>query len=147
MSSRSGQHGEITKLAMIGCGAMGGGMGLLFAEKGCDVFLRDPSDEAMEKVLTQSQKDGVGNKLSKYHDDESLCNAFGNDRKVFVWSLPHGKVGDTVLEGLMPYLKKDDVIIDAANEHWEYTERRMGKCMTKGIRYVGMGVSGGYQAA
>lgn len=47
----------------------------------------------------------------------------------------------------MPYLKKDDIIIDAANEHWENSERRQGKCVPKGIRYVAMGVSGGYQAA
>lgn len=141
------QHGEIKKLAMIGCGAMGGGMGLLFAENGCDVFLRDPSNDAMDKVLDSAKKDGVGNKLSKYQDDKSLCAAFGDNRKVFVWSLPHGHVGDTVLEGLMPYMTRDDIIIDAANEHWENTERRQGKCVTKGIRYVGMGVSGGYQAA
>ena len=73
--------------------------------------------------------------------------AFGSSPKVFVWSLPHGHVGDTVLDGLMPFLKKDDIIIDCANEHWENTERRIGKATTKGIRYVGMGVSGGYQAA
>jgi hypothetical protein len=67
--------------------------------------------------------------------------------KVFIFSLPHGTVGDSVLGGLLPYLSKDDIIIDAGNEHWQNTERRQGKCYTKGIRYVGMGVSGGYQAA
>ncbi|KXT01241.1 hypothetical protein AC578_3801 [Pseudocercospora eumusae] len=140
-------NSDINKIAMIGCGAMGGGMALLFAEKGCDVFLRDPSNEAMKKVLDQAKKDNVGEKLSEYQDNESLCKAFGSSPKVFVWSLPHGHVGDTVLDGLMPFLKKDDIIIDCANEHWENTERRIGKATTKGIRYVGMGVSGGYQAA
>lgn len=66
---------------------------------------------------------------------------------MFVFSLPHGNVGDSVLEGLEPYLSKGDIIIDAGNEHWGNTERRQGKCATRGIRYVGMGVSGGYQAA
>ncbi|EME83725.1 uncharacterized protein MYCFIDRAFT_85077 [Pseudocercospora fijiensis CIRAD86] len=138
---------DINKIAMIGCGAMGGGMALLFAENGCDVFLRDPSSEAMSKVLDQAKKDNVSEKISKYQDNESLCKAFGSSTKVFFWSLPHGQVGDTVLDGLMPYLKKDDIIIDCANEHWENTERRIGKTTAKGIRYVGMGVSGGYQAA
>lgn len=40
-----------------------------------------------------------------------------------------------------------DIILDAANEHYENTERRQGLATTKGIRYVGVGVSGGYQAA
>ena len=64
-----------------------------------------------------------------------------------MFSLPHGTIGDSVLEGLLPYLEKNDIIIDAGNEHWQNTERRQGKCVIKGIRYVGMGVSGGYQAA
>lgn len=79
-------------------------------------------------------------------DYKSLCQSLGTP-KVFVFSLPHGNVGDSVLGGLLPYLSKDDIIIDAGNEHWQNTERRQGKCYTKGIRYVGMGVSGGYQAA
>jgi 6-phosphogluconate dehydrogenase len=79
-------------------------------------------------------------------DYKTLCQSLGSP-KVFVFSLPHGNVGDSVLDGLLPYLCKDDIIIDAGNEHWQNTERRQGKCYTKGIRYVGMGVSGGYQAA
>jgi 6-phosphogluconate dehydrogenase len=137
---------EIKKLAMIGCGAMGGGMALLFAENGCHVLLKDPSNQAMDKVIKQAKEDGVGEMMSKYQDYESLCKSLDSPR-VFVWSLPHGSVGDSVLDGLMPYLEKDDIIIDAANEHWENSERRIGKCVTKGIRYVAMGVSGGYQAA
>jgi 6-phosphogluconate dehydrogenase len=100
----------------------------------------------MEKVLVQAKKDNLSSKLTKYEDYKSLCLALDKP-KVFVWSLPHGTVGDSVLEGLMPWLEKGDVIIDAANEHWENSERRMGKCVIKGIRYVAMGVSGGYQAA
>lgn len=145
-NNQVGDHPKIKKLAMIGCGAMGGGMALLFAENGCDVLLKDPSNEAMDKVMNMAQKDHVQSKVTKYQDYESLCKNLG-DVKVFVWSLPHGDVGDKVLADLMPHLKKGDIIIDAANEHWENTERRQGKCVTKGIRYVGMGVSGGYQAA
>ena len=52
-----------------------------------------------------------------------------------------------MLGGLLPYLEKGDIILDAANEHYKNTQRRQGKCSTRGIRYIGMGVSGGYQAA
>jgi len=121
-------------------------MALLFAEHGLEVCLQDPSDQAMDGVIEQAKKDGFGESVTKHQDYESLCKNLG-DPKVFVWSLPHGTVGDKVLDGLMPFLKMGDIIIDAANEHWENSERRQGKCYTKGIRYVGMGVSGGYQAA
>lgn len=125
---------------------MGGGMAQLFAENGVDVSLSDPSEEAMDSLIEAAKQAGVGDKLTKYGDYDSLCKSLDKP-KVFVWSLPHGSVGDSVLGGLMPYLEKGDIIIDCGNEHWENTERRQGKCVTKGIRYVGCGVSGGYQAA
>ncbi|KAK4991032.1 hypothetical protein LTR50_002110 [Elasticomyces elasticus] len=125
---------------------MGGGMALLFAEKGISVSLQDPSEEVMDALVAEAKKLDIGERVQKYTDYKSLCASLGST-KVFVFSLPHGSVGDTVLGGLLPFLKKGDIIIDAGNEHWENTERRQGKCTTKGIRYVGMGVSGGYQAA
>ncbi|KAF2090047.1 6-phosphogluconate dehydrogenase C-terminal domain-like protein [Saccharata proteae CBS 121410] len=139
---------EIKKLAMIGCGSMGGGMALLFAENGVEVSLKDPSEKAMDTILSKAEKEphvpkGV---IKKYTDYESLCASLGTP-KVFVFSLPHGTVGDSVLGDLLPFLEKGDIIIDAGNEHWQNTERRQGKCVTRGVRYIGMGVSGGYQAA
>jgi 6-phosphogluconate dehydrogenase len=125
---------------------MGGGMALLFAEKGCTVSLQDPSTEAMDTILEQAKREGFGDRISKYRDYKSLCESLASPR-VLVFSLPHGSVGDGVLGGLMPHLEKGDVIIDCGNEHWQNTERRQGKCVTRGLRYVGCGVSGGYQAA
>ena len=137
---------EIKKIAMIGCGSMGGGMALLFAEQGIHVSLQDPSTENMDSIMKSAKSNGIDDRISKHEDYRSLCASL-DDTKVFVWSLPHGNVGDTVLSGLLPYLRKGDIIIDCGNEHWQNTERRQGKCVTKGIRYVGCGVSGGYQAA
>lgn len=121
-------------------------MALLFAENGLHVSLEDPSEEAMDGLLEQAKKEGFGDRLSKHTDYKSLCESLDSP-KIFVFSLPHGNVGDSVLGGLMPYLEKGDIIIDCGNEHWENTERRQGKCVVKGIRYLGVGVSGGYQAA
>ncbi|KAF2840884.1 6-phosphogluconate dehydrogenase C-terminal domain-like protein [Patellaria atrata CBS 101060] len=137
---------NINKLAMIGCGSMGGGMTLLFAEHGIHVSLQDPSEDAMDNVIKTAKDAGVEKYVSRFNDYESLCKSLGTP-KVLVFSLPHGSVGDTVLSGLLPYLDKNDIIIDGANEHWTNTERRQGTCYTKGIRYIGMGVSGGYQSA
>lgn len=125
---------------------MGGGMALLAAEKGCHVSLEDPSEKAMDKIIEQAKKDGVADKFSKHTDYKSLCESLDSP-KVFMFSLPHGNVGDSVLGGLLPYLDKGDIIIDCGNEHWSNTERRQGKCVVRGVRYVGCGVSGGYQAA
>jgi len=51
---------------MIGCGSMGGGMALLFAENGVEVSLQDPSEEAMDGLIKAAEKQGFGGKLKKY---------------------------------------------------------------------------------
>ena len=123
------------QLAMIGCGSMGGGMALLFAEHGITVLLNDPGESTVDSLLKTAEKDGVRNKLEKHLDYDSLCKNLDSP-KVFVFSLPHGTVGDSVVDGLHPYLEKGDLIIDASNEHWKNTQRRQGKLITQGVHYV-----------
>ena len=52
--------------SMIGCGSMGGGMALLFAEIGVHVSLSDPSEEAMDAVIQKAEKQGYHGKVDKY---------------------------------------------------------------------------------
>jgi 6-phosphogluconate dehydrogenase len=85
-------------------------------------------------------------KVFHQKDYKSLCEALGKP-KVLVFSIPHGNVGDKIVEGLQPYLEKGDIIMDASNEYWLNTERRQKKLRGTGIHYIGMGVSGGYQSA
>lgn len=54
---------------MIGCGSMGGGMALLFAEKGMLVSLSDPSEEAMDGVIGKAEKSGYNGKVKKYNGE------------------------------------------------------------------------------
>lgn len=51
---------------MIGCGSMGGGMAMLFAEDGVHVSLSDPSEEAMDAVIGKAEKAGYYGKVSKH---------------------------------------------------------------------------------
>ncbi|KAL9066190.1 MAG: hypothetical protein Q9161_007716 [Pseudevernia consocians] len=120
---------------MIGCGSMGGGMALLFAEHGITVLLNDPGESTVDSLLKTAEKDGIRNMLEKHLDYEDLCKNLDSP-KVFVFSLPHGTVGDSVVEGLHPYLEKGDLIIDASNENWQNTQRRQGKLVTQGVHYV-----------
>jgi 6-phosphogluconate dehydrogenase len=136
----------MVQIAMIGCGSMGGGMGLLFAENGVNVSLSDPAEEAMDAVIKKAEKAGYHGRVHKFTDYKALCNSLSTPR-LLVFSLPHGNVGDKVLEGLTPHLSRNDIILDCGNEHFENTERRQKKCEEPGIRYIGCGVSGGYQAA
>ncbi|CRH67464.1 6-phosphogluconate dehydrogenase%2Cdecarboxylating [Chlamydia trachomatis] len=58
-----------------------------------------------------------------------------------------GTVVDLVTDGLLPYLKEGDIVIDAGNSFYKDTERRMKHYAEKGIKFFGMGVSGGEKGA
>jgi 6-phosphogluconate dehydrogenase len=130
---------------MIGAGSMGGGMALLLGEKGIECAIQDPSEKTVDTLLKSAKDQGIKG-LSKHEDYKDLCASLPSP-KIFFFSLPHGTVGDSVVEGLQQYLNKGDVIIDCSNEEWENTQRRQGKLVSQGVYYVGCGVSGGYQAA
>lgn len=51
---------------MIGCGSMGGGMALLFAEDGVHVSLSDPAEEAMDSIIKKAQDAGYKGKIQKF---------------------------------------------------------------------------------
>jgi 6-phosphogluconate dehydrogenase len=131
---------------MIGCGSMGGSMALLFAEHGLTVYVEDPSEENLKSLLDSAHKEGLSQKIKVCEDYAELCQSLSTPR-VFILSLPHGEVGDTVVDDLRPYLDPGDIIVDASNENWQTTQQRQGKLVTQNVYYVGMGVSGGYQSA
>lgn len=133
---------------MIGAGSMGGMMTLLCAEHGIEVHIFDPSADNVNRVLKQAKEAGLDSRTFYQKDYEALCKALPSDSpKVFILSVPHGSVGDKTIDGLEPFLRAGDVILDASNEKWSSTERRQERLRPKGVHFVGMGVSGGYQAA
>ncbi|HFQ93124.1 MAG TPA: decarboxylating NADP(+)-dependent phosphogluconate dehydrogenase, partial [Anaerolineae bacterium] len=58
-----------------------------------------------------------------------------------------GKPVDMVIESLLPLLEPGDIIIDGGNSHYPDTIRRAEYVESKGLFYVGMGVSGGEEGA
>jgi 6-phosphogluconate dehydrogenase len=58
-----------------------------------------------------------------------------------------GKPVDDMIEQVLPYLESGDILIDGGNSFFEDTRRRFKSLAAKGIRFVGMGVSGGEEGA
>lgn len=109
-------------------------MALLFAEHGVTVSLNDPSEENMNQLLATAEEEGLQDRMKKCGSYEDLCESLGSP-KVFFFSLPHGTVGDSVVDGLRPYLEKGDIIIDASNENAENTQRRQGKLVAQYVQW------------
>ncbi|MDD1438418.1 NADP-dependent phosphogluconate dehydrogenase, partial [Dolichospermum sp. ST_sed10] len=58
-----------------------------------------------------------------------------------------GNAVDAVIQQLKPLLQEGDIIIDGGNSWFEDTDRRTQELEPIGLRYVGMGVSGGEEGA
>ena len=83
-------------------------MALLFASHGIHVLLNDPSEETVNNLLSKAKDDGLESRLSKHLDYADLCKNLDSP-KVFIFSLPHGTVGEGVVDGLKSYLEKGNV--------------------------------------
>jgi 6-phosphogluconate dehydrogenase len=57
--------------------------------------------------------------------------------------LPSGEVTQDVLTQLSTVVKENDIVINGANEHFTTTEKHATLMVEKGIRFLGVGVSGG----
>ena len=126
---------------------MGSMMSLLFASHDVKVSMYDPSSTNVEEAYRNAKYAGFDKLITPYKDYSSLCSSLPSSIKVYMLSIPHGTVGDSILDSLDPYLREGDIVIDAGNEHYLNTQRRQGRALNRGVVYIGMGVSGGYQAA
>ena len=58
-----------------------------------------------------------------------------------------GQPVDDFIEKLIPLLDKGDIIIEGGNSHFPDTIRRTKYVESKGLLYIGTGVSGGEEGA
>ncbi|MFN7064885.1 MAG: phosphogluconate dehydrogenase (NAD(+)-dependent, decarboxylating) [Aquificaceae bacterium] len=118
------------KLFMVGLGRMGLGMSRRLISKGHEVLGYDVSPQAKERA-----REFLGVL-------ESLWEIGSQEEKVVWLMVPHGVV-DEVIEGLKPYLKEGDILIDGGNSHYRDSQRRGESLRELGLSFLDVGVSGG----
>jgi 6-phosphogluconate dehydrogenase len=139
-------------IGVVGAGSMGSMMVFAFAEIGLDVSFWDVENANIDKVMNMAKKatdmkgkiEGFTN-LKKF--SASLEGKNEGGRKLFMFSITHGAPADSVLGMMKSDLNRGDIILDGGNEFYRRTERRQKECKAKGVDWIGMGVSGGYQSA
>jgi 6-phosphogluconate dehydrogenase len=122
------------KIGYIGLGKMGGQMVLRLLEQGIEVVAWNRSPEPLSEVVKSGAVAGESVK--------DLASKLNNPRVVWLM-LPQGAPTDEILQELVKYLEKGDLVIDGANAFYRDSIRRATELKTKGIRFMDMGVSGG----
>src|ERR1039457_6705102 len=130
------------EIGMIGLGVMGRNMLLNMADHGFAVAGYD-NDPGKEEAL---QKESAG---SNRHGGANIKDFIGLLRspRAIMMLVPAGPPVDSVIGGLLPYLAKGDLIIDAGNSYFKDTNLRGRNLAAQGIEFLGVGVSGGEEGA
>jgi 6-phosphogluconate dehydrogenase len=139
-----------TRIGIMGAGSMGSMMSLSLAEKGYHISLLDVNTANVRSALEKAQQTGQTKDLIEgFEDIGAFAKSFGDQKKLVLFSISHGHPADSVLEMLQKEsaLKNGDVVLDGGNEYYRSTERRQRGLMDKGVSWIDMGVSGGYQSA
>ena len=130
-------------IGLIGLAVMGENLVLNMESKGFSVAVFNRTTEVTDKFAAERAK---GKNIQPTKTVEELFGALKRPRKVMMM-IKAGKPVDMVIEELLPFLEKGDVVIDGGNSLFTDTQRRCKDLEEKGIHYVGMGVSGGEEGA
>ncbi|GMB02002.1 decarboxylating NADP(+)-dependent phosphogluconate dehydrogenase [Pelosinus sp. IPA-1] len=130
-------------IGLIGLAVMGENLVMNMANKGFGVVVYNRTTSKVDDFIQRNSK---GKKLGGAHSIEELTKKLTKPRKIMLM-VKAGKPVDDMIAELLPYLEQGDIIIDGGNSFFEDTRRRFTELSRQGIRFVGMGVSGGEEGA
>lgn len=134
---------QLADIGLIGLAVMGENLVLNMESKGYTVAVYN---RTIDKVDAFVKGRGAGKKFIGAHSIEELVASLERPRKVMLL-VKAGQPVDDFIELLLPHLEKGDIIIDGGNSLYTDTNRRVKYVESKGLLYIGTGVSGGEEGA
>jgi 6-phosphogluconate dehydrogenase len=131
-------------IALIGLAVMGQNLILNMNDHGYTVVAFNRTVSKVDEFLNDAAK---GRKtVIGAHSIEETIGLLKRPRKVMLM-VKAGKPVDDFIEQVLPHLEPGDLIIDGGNSHFPDTIRRTKYLESKGLLYIGTGVSGGEEGA
>jgi 6-phosphogluconate dehydrogenase len=130
-------------IALIGLGVMGQNLILNMNDHGFTVVA---FNRTVSKVDDFINKEAKGTQVIGAHSLEEMVALLKRPRRVMLM-VKAGVAVDEFIDHLIPLLEPGDIIIDGGNSLFEDTARRCKHVESKGLFYIGTGVSGGEEGA
>jgi 6-phosphogluconate dehydrogenase len=130
-------------IAVIGLAVMGQNLILNMADHGFTVVAYNRTVDKVDAFLANEAK---GKSILGAHSLVEMIGLLKRPRRVMLM-VKAGAPVDEFIEHLLPLLGPGDIIIDGGNSLFEDTARRVKYVESKGLLYVGTGVSGGEEGA
>src|SRR5579871_342858 len=130
-------------IALIGLAVMGQNLILNMNDHGFIVVAFNRTVSKVDEFLANEAK---GTKVIGAHSIPEMVALLKRPRRVMML-VKAGAPVDEFIEQLIPHLEQGDIIIDGGNSLFEDTNRRVKYCESKGLLFIGTGVSGGEEGA
>ena len=134
---------ERTQIGLIGLAVMGQNLVLNIERNGFGVAVYNRTKERTDEFM---EGPAAGKNITPAYDMKAFVQAIDRPRRILLM-IKAGPPVDAVLDELTPLLDSGDLVMDCGNSFFEDTERRYDALAQKGIRYLGVGVSGGEEGA
>ena len=130
-------------IAVIGLAVMGQNLILNMNDHGFKVVAFNRTVSKVDDFLSNEAK---GTDIVGAQSIEEMVSKLKRPRRVMLM-VKAGEAVDHTIELLLPYLEAGDIIIDGGNSLFRDTARRVEYVESKGLLYIGTGVSGGEEGA
>jgi len=130
-------------IALIGLAVMGQNLVLNMNDHGYTVVVYNRTVSKVDEFLAKEAK---GTKVIGAHTIEEMVKHLKRPRRVMML-VKAGQAVDDFIEQVIPHLEAGDIIIDGGNSLFQDTIRRTKLVESKGLLYIGTGVSGGEEGA
>ncbi|MCQ2412875.1 MAG: decarboxylating NADP(+)-dependent phosphogluconate dehydrogenase [Sphaerochaetaceae bacterium] len=130
-------------IGLIGLAVMGENIVINMESKGFSVAVYNRTTSKVDDFINGRAK---GKNIIGCHSIQELADSLERPRKVILL-VKAGAAVDAFIDQLLEVLEPGDVIIDSGNSHFPDTIRRTKYVESKGLLFIGTGVSGGEEGA
>lgn len=130
------------EIGLIGLSVMGQNLALNIARNHSITVYNRTESKTRDFIKNRVQDQP----LKAAYELEDFISSLARPRRIMLM-IKAGKPVDLVIDSLLPYLEEGDIIIDGGNSHFKDTNRRIKNLKEEGIRYLGVGISGGEYGA
>ena len=130
-------------IGLIGLAVMGQNLVLNMNDHGFTVAVYNRTVSKVDEFVNGEAR---GTRVIGTHSIQDLVSVLKRPRRVMLL-VKAGKPVDEFIEQLIPHLEPGDIIIDGGNSNYQDTMRRTAYVESKGLLYIGTGISGGEEGA
>lgn len=130
-------------IGLVGLAVMGQNIVLNMNDHGFTVCVFNRTVSKVDDFLAAGAK---GTNVIGAHSLKEMVASLKKPRRVMLL-VKAGTAVDAFIEQLVPLLERGDIIIDGGNSEYQDTTRRCQQLQSRGLLYIGSGVSGGEEGA